>query len=352
MRITELSIQRFDLDLAQPYSIAYEKIEHSTNLVLHVKTDVGGEGYGIAAPDRHVTGETPEGVIQTAETALFPYLEGKDPLCIARIVHDLKVQGINKPSVLAMVDIALHDLLARAAGIPLYKLLGGFRDRIPTSVTIGILPLDETLNRARDWIRQGFTILKIKGGLNVEGDIERMIRLRELLGGDVTLRFDANQGYSLKDAIHFVEATQPVGLQLFEQPTRKDDDALLGTVTRQVPVPVMADESLKSLTDVYRLARDQLIDMVNIKLMKTGGLLEALHINSVAKAAGLEAMVGCMDECALGISAGLHLALSRPNIEFADLDGHLDLVKDPFRDLFQLVDGMLIPSDAPGLGPL
>jgi len=349
MRVTEVSYERLDLKLSEPYTIAYETISKSTNFILKVETDSRFVGYGCGAPDKAVTGEHPEEVEDAIKNVIAPYLIGKDPFTYALIMSELKAELKKRASALTMVDMALHDLMAKKAEVPLYRFLGGYRKSIPTSITIGILPVKETLRQADEFVRQGFSILKVKGGHNLLEDIEKMTLLHERYP-QVRLRFDGNQGYSVIDSVAFVKATAHIGIEIFEQPTRMEKEERLGEVTDLVGIPVMADESLKTLTDVFRLAQNERVDMVNIKLMKVGGILEGMHINSVAKAAGLECMVGCNDECALGISAGLHFALSRPNIRFADLDGHLDVVDDPFKGLFRLKKGILYPTGASGLG--
>lgn len=351
MKIHRVTYERLDLKLSNPYTIAYETITDTVNFVLKVETDAKFVGYGCAAPDMMVTGEYPEDVTNALDQIIIPYLKDKDPFNYAHILKELRLLLGKRSSALNMVDMVLHDLISKKAGVPLYKLLGGYRKSIPTSITIGILPVEETLLQAKNFYGQGFTILKIKGGNNLQEDIEKMERLHESFP-EVTLRFDGNQGYSVADSIAFIKATNHIGIEIFEQPTRLEKEERLGEVTDQVNVPVMADESIKTLSDVFRLAQNERVDMVNIKLMKVGGIFEGMHINSVAKSAGIEAMVGCNDECALGISAGLHFALSRRNVRFADLDGHLDIVDDPFKGLFELKSGIMYPTEASGLGKI
>lgn len=350
MRVTGVEAWLVTMRLGRPYTAAYDTLETTSNVFLRVLTDRRYAGFGCAAPDEHDTGETTSTVLETIRGVVEPTLKGADPLRPAPVREQLRRVLHDQPSVRAAVDMALWDILGKRCGLPLWKLLGGYRDRMMTSVTVGILPESETVRQARDWVKRGFKILKLKGGLDVESDAARVLKVREAVGDQIALRFDANEGYTVEQALWFIDRTRPARIELLEQPTRQGQPDLLAQVTRRTDVPVMADESLTTLRDAFRLAAEDVVDMLNVKLMKVGGIAEAMEINAVAKAARLEVMVGCLDESALGIAAALQFALADQNVAYADLDGHLDLCGDPADGAVILEDGTLFPRDAPGLG--
>ncbi len=350
MKITNMEVYPHTMKLSEEYTISYETIDSTVNIFLVIETDTGILGYGCAAPDPAVTGETPESVVKIFNDTIKPALLGENPLRYVYLLNNIHEPLKSHPSAKAMVDIALYDIIGRVVQLPIYQFLGGFRHKIKTSITIGILPVSTTIEAAGKLVKQGYKALKIKGGANVDLDIERIIKVREAVGSEIELRFDANQGYSVYESLKFAEETKSADLSLIEQPTNKNKPDMLGRVTNNVDVPVMADESLISLRDVFVLAKEGWVDTVNIKLMKVGGIYEALHINSVARAANLEVMIGCMDESALGIAAGLHFALSRPNVMYADLDGHLALVDDPAAGGVLIKDGYLLANTNYGIG--
>jgi L-Ala-D/L-Glu epimerase len=349
MNITSVKLRRLSLPLSDPYAVAYEHYETAENVLVRISAG-GLNGWGCAAPDMHVTGETPEEVFRSGEMLLPGLLDKKDPFRRALIMKHLKRETPGLHSLHAAVDMALWDLVGKKAGLPVWKILGGYRERIRTSVTVGICGVEETLRLSRKWLDEGFSILKIKGGQDPELDVERIREVRRQLGPKITIRFDANQGYTAETAIRFAALIAELDVELFEQPTPMAKPDLLGRVTRKSDTPIMADESLLSLIDTFHLVKQGLVDLVNIKLMKAGGISEAIQMDAVARSAGVEVMVGCMDETALGIAAGLHFALSRKNIRYADLDGHLGLQGDPTAGVVILKKGFLYPSPEPGLG--
>ncbi len=348
MKIESVEIYRLDLELTEPYEVAYSCFDKAENVLIRISSG-GYSGWGCAAPDPHVTGEHADDIELKAREQI-PFLLGSDPFRKARILDDLKKRTPGLFSLWAAVDIALWDLMGKKADLPVWKIIGGYRSRIRTSMTIGICGVDDTLMQARSYVESGFSILKIKGGLDVEKDVERISRLRSSLDRRIQIRFDANQGYSIEEARRFLEKTAHLDIELFEQPTSKNRPRDLGVVTRFSETPVMADESLVSLLDAFHLVKKGLIDLMNIKLMKVGGLTEAIQFDAVARSAGVEVMVGCMDESAIGIAAGLHFALSRKNIRYADLDGHMGLVSDPAAGCVIQKNGWLYPSEGAGFG--
>lgn len=339
-----------EFPLREPYQIAYEQVDRAVNVFLRIITNSHLVGLGCSAPDIGVTGETAVSVVACLNHWVAPRLQGEDPTRIRYLLSRIKPQLIGRPSVLAAVDLALCDLLGKVAGLPLWRLWGGYRNGILTSVTIPILPMPATLSMAKRFADEGFRSLKLKGGLDWRDDAERVLAVRALLGPQMELRFDANQGYGIDETCRFAAAVATAALTVLEQPTPRDRPDMLIAVRDKIPMTLMADESLMNAQDAFHLSRHQGSDGFNVKIMKVGGIHEAQRIIGLAEAAGNDVMIGCMDEVGLGIAAGLAVALARPGVTMADLDGFLDLLGDPTRAAIRLRNGVLYPSPLPGLG--
>ncbi|MEE9219619.1 MAG: dipeptide epimerase [Acidobacteriota bacterium] len=351
MKIVRYEASCVDLPLLEGYRIAGRTITFVRNFLLRLQADSGLVGHGSAAPAQEVTGESEQACLAALRGPLRDLTMGTATVeTPPRLMDPARAAAPGCPAACAALDIALWDLAAQRAGVPLVRLWGGVPRALPTSVTIGVCSLEETLEAARRWLQQGFRILKVKVGEDVEADIERLVRLREQCGAQVSLRADANQGYTLEQARALLRGTEAIDLQMLEQPLQASDLDGLGTLRRESRVPILADESVCSIEQAEAIADGRLAHGINIKLMKCGGPSPARVIHDRAHAAGLSLMLGCNDESRISIAAAAHLAMALPGVAYADLDGHLDLASDPATGGIDLADGCLRVSERPGLG--
>lgn len=314
-----------------------------------VKVVSGDEfGVGNASPNR-VTEDTVDSVERFLARA-GKSLIGKDEEDIAGIHSIMDGLSPKDHAAKAAIDIALYDLLSRRANKPLHEYLGSAgRDRILTDMTIGIESLEGTVQRALKHVKDGFRALKIKVGLDFEEDIRRVEAVRDAVGPKILLRLDANQGYTVEQAIDFSERMHSLDVQVIEQPVRAEDLEGLRKVTKKSEVPIMADECVKSVGDAKRIVDMGAAHMINIKLMKSEGIFLALEIDRLARSKDIGTMVGCMGEIQVSIAAGLHFALGSDNVRFADLDSHFSISTDASKGLV-FEDGYLVAPKRPGLG--
>jgi L-alanine-DL-glutamate epimerase-like enolase superfamily enzyme len=348
VQITNVQVTPVELSLRLPYRTAYHgEIDRVTVVFVQITTRQGKVAWGCAAFDPAITGETLEDVVRACR-ACADRARDLNPLNTEYALDELAQLTERTPSALCAFDIAFHDLLGLAADMPLHRLLGGYRNRIQTSITIGIASLNETVRLARDRARQGFRILKVKGGLDPEEDVRRVRAVSDALPR-LTLRLDADQGYTVQQALDVARAL--IGkVEMLEQPTPAADLEGLRQVTKHSPVPILADESVTGPASALEIANRRAADGVSIKLATCGGLRCARQVDTVARAAKMSTMVSCVNEPALLTAAGLCFALSSPNVHYGDLDGHFDLVGDPTVPGFLLQEGWLVATDSPGLG--
>jgi L-alanine-DL-glutamate epimerase-like enolase superfamily enzyme len=349
MQISHVEVTPTQLHLRDPFHSAAHPEPVTQIEVIFIRAELVrdfGDAWGCAVLD-----PTSDQALQQVQRAcqdcadLLPEL---NPLNTQFALAELSKLTDDFPAAQCAFDMLLYDLLGLWAKLPLYRLLGGYRDRIQTSITLGIDDVPATVEMARKHARDGFRIFKLKGGLDPEQDVQRVRAVKRALP-KLTIRLDADQGYSVKTALDVAHALEGK-LEFLEQPTPADNLPSLRHVTDNSPIPILADESMRGPASALEIVNQRAANGVSTKLVSCGGLDCARQIDTIARTGQLSTMVGCLNEPALSISAGLALALSSPNVRYGDLDGHFDLENDPTVPGFTFEDGWLIASESPGLG--
>ena len=349
MHITDIQFQVTSFRFEEPMKVAFATIVDMDSCIVKILTDEGIVGYGEAAPLPFVTGDN-MGTILAVGKEMQESLIGMDPRAIGSIHRVMDRLYAGNGAVKAGIDIACYDIAAKAAGVPLYKYLGGDDPHIHSDVTIGIDTPERMADKASEWVGKGFDILKVKLGEDILTDVDHMCAIHEAVAGKARLRIDANQGWTVKDTLKVAKELDLLGIELIEQPVAAADFEGLKEIRDRSPLPIAADESCHSITDAMRLASMRAADVINIKLMKCGGIYPAIKIAAICEAAGLSCMIGCMGESTLGNLAGMHLAAALDNIREVDLDAVYILAQDKVRGGFDHRGGKAVLWDVPGIG--
>ena len=351
MKIKQIHVRQENLELTRPYAIAYRSVDRVSNCIVELETDTGLTGWGAANPSQKVVGVDVDDTVAVLSDDAVDWLIGADIREVYQLCAQVQQRFARQPGAAAALDMALYDVFTQYLQVPLVRYLGRHHTSLPTSITIGIKGVDETVAEGQEYVGRGFTILKVKLGRSPEEDRERLAKLREALGKEVTIRVDANQGYSFLQLEDFYYQTLSMNLELIEQPLSVDAAEDYRKLPGEIRQCIALDESLVGPLDAWHLAcRPQAGSIFNIKLMKCGGLTPAREIATIAKSAGIDLMWGCNDESIISIAAALHLALATPHTKYLDLDGSFDLARDVVSGGFVLQDGRLSVTEAPGLG--
>lgn len=349
MQISKIEIYKYSIPMV-PFVIATGTMHYAQNLLVRVHTDSGLIGIGECSAFPMIAGETQATCYEMAKDFAALWKQ-KDPLQIEARMQELDYFTAGNYTVKSAFDIALYDIAAKHAQLPLYQFLGGQKKRIESDLTMGIDTPEKMAANAIEFKEKGVNMIKVKLGKNAQEDILRIKKIREAIGYEIQLRIDANQGWSFDDAVIALTGLKNYQIEFCEQPMRKWNDELLPQLMAISPVPIMADESVFTHHDAERLIRNKACAFINIKFAKSGGILEATKINKVAEANGIPCMLGGMLESRVAITANVHFALANNNIQFYDLDtclvGHL---VDPVIGGITYQGMELLLTDTPGIG--
>ncbi|WP_114326541.1 dipeptide epimerase [Candidatus Colwellia aromaticivorans] len=353
MKITNIRFAKLTVPLVTPFKTALRTVTNIDDLVVIIETDNGEVGYGAAPATPLITGDTHGSVMTAIDTVIKPLLIGRDIGELSELTNIVQSALIKNTSAKAAVEIALFDLWGKLYQAPLYKLLGGGCSQLKTDITISIDNIDKMISDSQKALAQGFDILKIKIGKDIHQDIERVKNIYQAVKGKALIRLDVNQGWTAKQTVFTIQKLDAVGveLELIEQPVRADDLAGMRYVTERVSTPIMADESAFGPKEVIELITTGAADIINIKLMKTGGLSNAIKIADICQTYHVDCMIGCMLEGSIGVAAAAHLAASKSNvITKIDLDGPALGQYDPVHGGVNFNLANISLGDGAGLG--
>jgi o-succinylbenzoate synthase len=342
MKISDIKFGTLRVPLKTPFKTALRTVDKIEDIVVMIGTDCGHVGYGEAPATAVITGDTHGSIVEAIRHYIWPRIVGQD---IANLNHLTQlIQGAmeKNSSAKAAVEIAIYDLWGQLYDAPLYRLLGGGDPLITTDITISVDYIDKMVADSISAVDRGFESLKIKVGKDIGVDIERVKAVHAAVEGRALLRLDANQGWTAKQAVYALQTLEDAGvrLELVEQPVKAQDLNGMKYVTERVHTPIMADESVFGPTEVVELIRMRAADIINIKLMKTGGISNAIRIADIAAMYGVECMIGCMLETGISVAAAVHVAVAKSDaITKIDLDG-------PSLCTFNPIDGGVIFNDS------
>lgn len=351
-RLVDVRADRVAAPLHTPFVTALRTATTVETVVVRVTDADGVTGWGEAPQVWQVTGESLAGAEACVTGPLAAAVVGRDGDDLAEACRAVQAAVAGNTGAKAAVDVALHDLAARRAGLSLPRFLGTSRHRVETDVTLAAGDADAQGAAAGARVRDGFRVVKVKVGTDAARDVTRVVAVRQAVGPDVVLRLDANQGWTPREAVRVIRALEDAGadVEAVEQPVAAADLDGLAWVTGRVATPVLADEAVYGVRDLVEVIRRRAADAVNVKLAKCGGLSVGRTLLDLAHAHGLGTVVGSMMETHLGVGAAASLALAGGTTLVPDLDAAWWAVSSPYVGGLSYDDGFVVLPDAPGLG--
>jgi L-Ala-D/L-Glu epimerase len=351
LKIEAIEIYQSVIRLKEPFIISLGTLTHAQNVIVVIRTNRKITGFGECSPFLSINGESMETAFVVAGYLAKPLL-GKNPLDTEGLSALMDRIIFGNSSIKSAFDIALHDIAAQQAGLPLYAWLGGTKNRkLATDYTVSLGPAEKMAVDAMGIKKAGFPVIKVKLGDSPERDVERIRLIRESVGNEIPLRIDANQGWNVASAARVLDVLSPFNIQFCEEPIPRYDFMQLPGLSARSPIPVMADESCCDHHDASRLIGLSACKLFNIKLGKSSGFVKALKMLNLAENAGIGLQVGGFLESRLGFTASAHLALVSESVLYCDFDTPLMMEEDPVEGgITYGTAGEIFVPDLPGLG--